>query len=233
METTVTQVGIDWIRILINLVIFITILGTLFLIYIYYKKSNKTFIIIDKRYYQDAKMLMAKDKLENQNFLSVINGIYQELDKVMNQKETLIKKTGSALQQINSNITNLTDTIADLRAENERLRNRTSLLDKKNNLLLLVILLEEIRKIRNNTNNNELSYIESNVINILLSYGVIEFTVEFLDDDILKYYKFNEMSDHNNLSSYFVSQSGFYINLPDSIYVLKVASLMLKEKVND
>lgn len=220
---------INWTPI-IQIIFILSLIGIIAITLIYlYKKLKLRILIVNKNSYLNVKEFLLNEKISENNFIQLINSIYKDMELVVKDKDIYVKKTGGAIQQISVRLGQLTESLTNLEKENIDLKNRTALLDHKAKLIHLVILLEDIRRFNTNGNDNILNYIELNLKNILTSFSISEFTNEFLNDEILKYYKFDKEYVNQENTEYIVVKSGFYMERLDGITVLKTAILAVKE----
>lgn len=220
---------INW-TLIIQIIFILFLIGIIAITLIYlYKKSKLRILIVNKDSYLNVKEFLLNEKISENNFIQLINSIYKDMELVVKDKDIYVKKTGGAIQQISVRLGQLTESLTNLEKENIDLKNRTALLDHKAKLIHLVILLEDIRRFNTNENDSILNYIELNLKNILTSFSISEFTNEFLNDEILKYYKFDKEYVNQENAEYIVVKSGFYMERLDGITVLKTAILAVKE----
>ena len=220
---------IDWILNL-KVISFILFFGTaIFGLMTLYKKSNYRIILARKDNYFKIRELLLVESLKDNDFKSLINVIYKDMESVSIDKDIYIKKIGGAIQQIGLRLGQQLETITNLEDENKNLKNRSVYLEHRDKLNQLIILLEDIRKFKEDDYNHVLNHIESNLILILSSFGVSEYTTEFLNDEILKYYIFDKEPIDKDSEEFIIKKSGFYIERLDGITVLKAAVIAVME----
>lgn len=220
---------IDWMLILRIILTVLLFAAILFVIVILYKNSNIRIIIARKDNYFKIRDLFLAENLKDNDFVSLINSIYKDMESVSIDKDTYVKKTGGAIQQISIRLSQLSESLTNLENENKNLKNRTIILDHKDKLMQIIILLEDVRKFKIDEFNYILDHVESNLITILTSFGVSEYTTEFLDDEILKYYIFDKEQNNKDDENFIVKKSGFFIERLDGVTVLKAATMTVKE----
>jgi hypothetical protein len=206
-----------------GVILLLLILVTLVL-YLLQGKDKKAMFVHKDVY---ARVLSLKESIEGQDELSIqeLSSLYESISEVAAHKDTLIKKTGAALKSMDSKLDQYQQTIARLEQENSALRNNDKAMDRSKQLKLLISIVEEIDKFSSNTKEEYLSYLRGTVIAVLNGLDCFEYTQEFMDQELLKYYSIKTTSP---TQEYRVSQPGFYVPRPEGHTVIKYAVLDAK-----
>lgn len=220
---------IDWILILRTIMILLIILLILYIAYYYYKKSGMRILILNKENYYELKPILIQKNIDGEELNNVISDIYKDVKNISIDKDTYIKKSGSVIKNISSKLDLLSENILKVQNENINLKNRSELLQHKEKLLEIIILLDDVRKFKETSNTELIEHIESNLVSILISFGVKEYSNEFYNDEFRKFYIFDKEYDVDNLSSFIVKKSGFYLERVDGQTVIRTAVLTKKE----
>lgn len=174
-----------------------------------------------------AKVLVLKQSAENKQSIELqeINELYESITEVATHKDALIKKTGSALKSIDAKIDQFYQTLARLEEENSQLRNNQKAQDNNRQLKLLTSIVDEIDKFLSYSKEEYLAYVRKTIITVLATLDCYEYSVEFLDQDLVRYYKILKSSSAND---YYVIKNGFYVPIANSHRIITYAELTAK-----
>jgi chromosome segregation ATPase len=174
-----------------------------------------------------AKVLALKQSAENKESIELneINELYDAITQVASHKDSLIKKTGSALKSIDTKIDQFYQSLSRLEEENSQLRNNQKAQDNNRQLKLLTSIIDEIDTFIGNTKEEYLAYVRKTIITVLATLDCYEYSVEFLDQDLIRYYKILNSSSTNE---YRVVKSGFYVPIANGHRIIAYAELTAK-----
>jgi hypothetical protein len=174
-----------------------------------------------------AKVLALKQSAENKESIELneINELYDAITQVASHKDSLIKKTGSALKSIDTKIDQFYQTLARLEEENSQLRNNQKAQDNNRQLKLLISIIGEIDTFLSDTKEEYLAYVRKTIITVLATLDCFEYSVEFLDQDLVQNYKIIKQSPNNE---YQVVKNGFYVPIANGHRIIAYAELTAK-----
>lgn len=203
-----------------GVILLLLILVTLVLYYVQGKDRKAMFVHKDVY----SKVLNLKENIEQQEELSIkeLSTLYESINEVAAHKDTLIKKTGTALKAMDAKLDQYQQTITRLEQENTSLRNNDKAMDRSKQLKLLISVIDEIDKFSLNTKEEYMSYLRGTLVAVLNGLDCFEYTQEFMDQELLKYYSIQSTSP---TQEYQVTKPGFYVPRPDGHTIVKYAVL--------
>lgn len=209
---------------------FITVILVQFVLMFFAYLLKKRILLVSKKTFNEV--LLSRDAIESkENSIGFdhINSIFETISEIANHKDKLVKATGESLKKLDTKIDNMSNTIATLEELNKKLRNREEVISKLKTIKLLITAIEEIDKFIPNSKENYLQFIRDNIETILIGLGVEPYRLNFINDnEFLKYHIINSQITKGEIK---LIRTGYYITLPDGIYVVKQAQIEYLEEV--